>query len=62
MISVFPNIVDINFDYWMETLPAKFLQCKVATFPFVSILWGEFFKTVDILFLVYFLPTNFNIR
>lgn len=31
----FPDIVDNNFDYLIETLPAKFLQCKVAIFPFV---------------------------
>lgn len=34
-MSVFLDIVDNNFDYLIETLPAKFLQCKVAIFPFV---------------------------
>ena len=54
------DIVDINFDLLIK-MSAKFLQCKVAIFPFplISVQWGGYFKTLNILFLIYFFAHQF---
>lgn len=53
----------LYFDYLRCRLPS-FSSIKWLSPPsiLISILWREYFKTVSILFLIDFSPTNFNIH
>lgn len=60
MISICPITGDVNFDELIKVLSAKFLQCKVAIFPFVikKYLEGDYINTQ---FFIMCLPTKFII-
>lgn len=53
MISICPITRDVNFDHLFKVLSARFLHCKITTFPFVTDKYfgGGYVETMSISFL-----------